>query len=480
MYDYENKPDEEKNEPENIEGGSTPNESEYSYTRESIPHPSYMDASFQTRDEVQAAPKTYYTPPEPVEKKPKQKKQKKSGGMFWKIACICLVCALLGGLGGGALVASQLPAQNGSGNSDGSNLNIATGDTSATPQPQTIVSGETLSPEEIYSLGCKQAVGVTTEVTYTNFMGVKTSGAVTGSGFVATADGYIITNYHVIADAYLGGYEISVILHDGESYPAEIIGVEEQNDIAVLKIEAAGLSPVTFGSSDSVQVGQYVFAIGNPLGELTYSMTDGMVSALDRAITTTDSKTGLATTNNMFQISAAVNEGNSGGPVYNDKGEVIGIVTAKYADSGVEGLGFAIPIDDVIPVIDQLIQNGYVSGKAYFGISVNTVESSAAQYYNMVEGAYVLVVNKGGCCEKAGVKVGDIITGLNDTEIKSKNDLTNAKKNYKAGDTVTLKIYRAGEYIDIKVTLDEQLPTTTASGGNSTQETPIPKTNIKP
>ena len=501
MSDYENKPFDMENQPaeqpenssETQQDSSSVQGSEYSYTRENIPHPSYVDAprpsyvdaSYQTQEEVQATPKTYYTPPEPANNIKKEKKKKKTGGMFWKVACICLVCALLGGVGGGALVAYRMPTQTQS-SSGGGGLNIVSTEPGETSTPQAVVSGDTLTPQEIYALGCKQAVGVTTEVTYTNFMGTKTSGAVTGSGFIATTDGYVVTNYHVIADAYTGGYEVSVVMNDGKSYPAEIVGVEEQNDIAVLKIEASGLEAVTFGSSQSVSVGQSVYAIGNPLGELTYSMSDGMVSALDREITTTDSKTGLATTNNMFQITAAVNEGNSGGPVYNDKGQVIGIVTAKYANNGVEGLGFAIPIDDVTGIINQLIQNGYVSGKAYFGISVNTVESAAAQYYNMVEGAYVLAVNSGSCCEKAGMKVGDIIAALNDTEIKTKNDLTNAKKDYKAGDTVTVKVYRAGEYIELKVTLDEQLPTSGAAAGSTQQQpavetpggtiTPVPKT----
>ena len=428
--------------------------SEYSFSRDSIPHRSYMDANFVSKSEEQAAPKSYYTPPE---KLPKKVKEKKKGGMG-KFIAACLVCAILGGVGGGAIVATQLPNST-STDYNGGKLNIAGSDSANAQTASPVVAGDTMTGSEIYSLGCAQAVGISTEITYTNYFGMQSKSAVSGSGFIITSDGYILTNYHVIADAYKQNYNISVMLYNGDKHEAKIVGVEELSDIAVLKIDAVGLSAVTLGDSENLQVGETVYAIGNPLGELSFTMTSGMVSALDRDITTQDSTTGQTTTNNMFQIDAAVNQGNSGGPVYSQKGEVVGIVTAKYADTGVEGLGFAMPINDVTDIVDQLITNGYVSGKANFGITVTTVDSTVAQYYNMVEGAYIYSVLKDSCSDKAGLEVGDIITAINDVPVKSSSELTNEKKNYKAGDLVKLKVYRQGEYIDITVTLDEDMPT---------------------
>jgi len=471
-------------------------DTEYRYSRENIPHPTYIDANYRTEDDNSGSPYTADVKAE--NKKPKKEKKEKKGGIGRLIA-VCLICALLGGAIGGVVVWKIMPdidSQTAT-SGDSSGLNIAKSPTNGDRSAKSPAApGSILSGSEIYTLGCQQAVGVTTEITYTNFLGIKTSNAVSGSGFVITDDGYIVTNYHVIEKAYEEGYDVSVILYNGESYPAEIVGVEDENDIAVLKIEAAGLSAATLGSSSDMKVGETVYAIGNPLGELNFSMTGGMVSALDRSITTYErAENGQpisTSTNNMFQFDAAVNEGNSGGPVYNDRGQVIGIVTAKYQDTGVEGLGFAIPIDDVVSIINDLMKNGYVTGKAYFGITVNTVDSAAAKYYNMVEGAYVYNVVDGSCCDKAGLKVGDIITALNDAEIKSSSDLVNAKRNYSAGDTVILKAYRDGKYMDINVMLDEEQPGSSTSADQKNNDdaggenrggaiiTPFPKAPTAP
>ncbi len=460
MYEQDN---------ENIGGvnGAPPSDvqnTEYSFSRENIPHPAYMDANFVPQSEGPAAPRNYYTPPV---KPPKRVKEKKKGSMA-RLIVACLICALLGGIGGGALVATQIPEST-TVDYSGSQLTVSGSGNTSNQTASPVSNGEKMTGAEIYSLGCAQAVGISTDITYTNYFGAQSTAAVTGSGFIVTSDGYIVTNYHVIADAYTGNYKVTVMLYNGDKFDAKIVGVEESSDIAVLKIDATGLSAATLGNSDNMQVGETVYAIGNPLGELSFSMSSGMVSALDRDITTQDQTTGQTTTNNMFQIDAAVNEGNSGGPVYNEYGEVIGIVTAKYSDTGIEGLGFAIPINDVSNIVDELIKNGYVSGKANFGITVTTVDSTVAKYYNMVEGAYVYSVTSGSCSDKAGLKVGDIITAINGTEVKSSSELTNEKKNFKAGDTVTLKVFRQGEYIEIKVTLDENVPTS-ASDENSTAD----------
>ena len=282
------------------------------------------------------------------------------------VVALCLVCAILGGLGGGVLAGSLMgggEGENVPGSSD-TVFNVAAPDSSSSVTTNVVSPGSALSPSEIYSLACGQTVAITTEVTYRSFYGYSTA-PVSGSGFIISADGYIMTNYHVIEDAAKGGYEISVLTYDGTEYIASIVGYEEDNDVAVLKIDADGLSAATLGDSDSITVGEDIFAVGNPLGELGYTMTSGMVSALDRDITSYDSSTGTYTTINMFQIDAAVNPGNSGGPLFNDRGQVIGIVTAKYSDTGVEGLGFAIPINDAVRIAEDLITKGYVSGKAY-------------------------------------------------------------------------------------------------------------------
>ena len=470
--------DESKNAPET--------ENEYRYVKDEIPHRSYMDASFSASNEGCGTPRSYYTPPEKLNKRQNKKQAReekraaraeqraaepRGGASRWvTLVCACLVCALLGGLGGGAIVASRLPDSAEAPRSSSSGLTISptqTPQTSANP----VVSGGSLTGAEIYTLGCAQAVGVTTEITYTNIFGMQTTSPVSGSGFIVTEDGYIVTNYHVIEDALKGGYDVSVLTYDGTRYAAAIVGAEEQNDVAVLKIDATGLSPATLGNSDNMQVGESVYAIGNPLGELTFTMTTGSVSALDRNITTANSQTGSRVTNNMFQIDAAVNSGNSGGPVYNDRGEVIGIVTAKYASTGVEGLGFAIPINDALNIINDLIDKGYVTGKPSFGITATTVDTAVAQYYDMVVGAYVYSVNPGSCSEAAGIKKGDIITAINDVTVSSSNDLTYQKKSYKAGDTVTLKVYRDGQYLDISLTFDEEQPESTTTTAPVTPET---------
>ena len=324
-----------------------------------------------------------------------------------------------------------------------------------------VADGEagTVPASAVYDMACQQVVGVTSEVNYTNFFGMTSSSAVSGSGFIVSENGYIITNYHVIEYAYTGGQDVTVILHDGTRYSASIIGVEESNDIAVLKIDAANLSAAAFGDSDSLSVGETVYAVGNPLGELEFSMSTGHVSALDRAIKTGENADSI----NMFQIDAAVNSGNSGGPVYNTRGEVIGVVTAKYSDTGVEGIGFAIPINDASSIAHDLVTKGYVTGKAYLGVKLDERYNSLySQYYGMPLGAYIYSVEPQSSAEAAGIQPGDIITRLGDAEISSYNDLRTAVKHFSAGDTTDLTLYRAGESMTISITFGELKPDSTS------------------
>jgi serine protease Do len=315
-------------------------------------------------------------------------------------------------------------------------------------------SDQALPASQIYAQALEQVVGITTEVTYTNFFGQTSSSAVSGSGFIVSENGYILTNYHVIEYAYEGKQAITVMTYDGTKYEASIVGVEPSNDVAVLKIDAENLNAVSYGDSDAIAVGETVYAVGNPLGELEFSMSTGHVSALDRVISTEESES-----INMFQVDAAVNPGNSGGPVYNAMGQVVGMVTAKYSETGVEGLGFAIPINDAVSIANDLITKGYVTGKAYMGIRLDErYNSMYAQYYNMPLGAYVYSVDSGTCAETAGIQGGDIITKLGSTTVQSYTELKQALRQFSAGDSTTVTVYRAGEELTLNITFDEQKP----------------------
>lgn len=290
------------------------------------------------------------------------------------------------------------------------------------------------------------------------------SGTSAGSGFVLTKDGYIITNHHVIENAT----SVKVSTYDGTEYDAQIIGSDSTNDVAVLKVDAEDLSAVTIGSSDDLVVGDQVVAIGNPLGELTSTLTVGYVSAKDRDVTTE------GTILNMIQTDAAINSGNSGGPLFNMKGEVVGITTAKYSGSSssgasIEGIGFAIPIDDVMPLVDDLINYGYVNS-AYLGVMVSNMDEETAAYYNLPIGVYVQEVTPGYAAEKAGVQAKDIIVALGDCNVSNTSDLTRLLRNYKAGDKTTLTVYRSGAKVVLDITLDEK-PQTTAEENTQTPST---------
>ena len=424
---------------------------------------SYTDANYQPADEASEIPPRYYTPEIPKQKAPRE--EKKRGG-FVKAACLALACAVLGGAVGGvigsrvtksataAVQQVQMAESNGSSDSSGA-VQKAKG-----------VSTGTMSASDIYAAACQQVVGITTEVTTQNFFGQTTSAAVSGSGFIITSDGYILTNRHVIAYAEQYGYEVSVMTYDGTTYKAEIVGSYASNDLAVLKIDAEGLTPVTFGDSDSMSVGDLAYVVGNPLGELQFSMSTGHISALDRTITTDESNIAI----NMFQVDAAVNEGNSGGPVYNAAGQVIGICSAKYESTGVEGLGFAIPVNDAIAIANELMENGVVVNKVQLGVTTQTIPSQVAKYYNMVEGAYIVSLTEGSCAQKAGLQIGDIVTAIDGKTISSSDGLIAALRGYAPGDEAELTIYRAGETQNVTVTLDKASEETIEAQTQSQQQ----------
>ncbi len=423
----------------------------------------YSDAHY-VREGESTTPPRYYTPPERTPRSNRSSQAKKGVGIGALIAC-CLICTILGSLGGAALLGYVFNRrvvsleQNVKELSSGANqivlMQSTGGSAGSVNAAETAYESGAMSAGDLYDMACQQVVGVTTEVTYTNYFGMRSSAAVSGSGFIISADGYILTNYHVIEDAYKAGIDVNVILHDGTRYKAQIVGVEADNDVAILKIDADGLSPVTLGNSEGMRVGDTIYAVGNPLGELEFSMTTGHVSAKDRRIVTDSSGESIS----MFQIDAPVNSGNSGGPVYNARGEVVGIVTAKYKSSGVEGIGFAIPINDAAAIAQDLLTSGYVTGKAHLGVVANTKYNEMyAQYYGWPVGAYVDSVEKDGCAEKAGIEAGDIITRVGDYQVRRYDDLRSAIRHYSAGETVEVDVYRADTSRTVTVIFDEDRP----------------------
>ena len=311
---------------------------------------------------------------------------------------------------------------------------------------------ETLSPSDVYEKNVGSTVGITTSIT-TNYWGYQTQAAAAGSGFVYRDDGVILTNYHVVEDSE----SITVKTYDDRSFAAELVGYDKSSDVAVLKIDASDLTPVTIGDSDALRVGDTVAAIGNPLGELTFSMSLGIVSALGREVTFSSGST-MA----LIQTDAAINAGNSGGALFNMYGEVVGVTNAKYSGRGssseasIDNIGFAIPINQVCAVAESILEYGYAV-KPYLGVSVGTV-SEELRTYGIPAGATVQGVNEDSPAEKAGLQVKDIITAVNGEEIASSSDLVRVVSTHKPGDELTLAVYRTGEgeQLTLTVTLAEK------------------------
>jgi serine protease Do len=278
------------------------------------------------------------------------------------------------------------------------------------------------------------------------------SGTSSGTGIIMSQDGYVITNHHVITGALV----ISVLTNDNQEFEAALVGSDEMSDLAVLKIDARGLQAAEFGDSSKLRVGDSVVAIGDPLGvQLRGTMTNGIISAINRDLTVGDR------TMTLIQTNAALNNGNSGGPLINCYGQVIGINTVKMssyctATASVEGLGFAIPISVAKPIIDELIENGYVAGRPAIGISGDSLPSYYRTYYRLPEGVYVTSVNEGSDAKAKGIREGDIVTAINGEKICSIDELNTVKNQYAAGDEVTLTVYRSGTYYEVTVTLVDQ------------------------
>lgn len=329
--------------------------------------------------------------------------------------------------------------------------------------------GSAMTPSELYASCVDSVVAITGTVTSNSIYGT-TTGTSSGSGFILTEDGYIVTNCHVVEDATT----LTVTTHDGTEYEAKLMGKDSTNDVAVLKVETEGLPAVTLGSSHDLSIGDMVAAIGNPLGKLSATQTVGYVSGVNREVSTSSG----ATTISMIQTDAAINPGNSGGPLFNMYGQVVGITTAKYSgttNSGasIEGIGFAIPIDDVSSMFSDLIDHGYVTS-AYMGVSVITVDEEEASRYNLPAGAYVKSVEAGGAAEKAGIQPKDIIVDVGGHEVTNLTTLTRALRDFKGGDTTTVTVYRSGQNLTMDITLEAkpQDAQTTEESQAPSQQTP--------
>lgn len=402
----------------------------------------------------------YAAPVPPQQEKAKKAKKEKKGITGGKIAAIAVCCSLLGGIVGGAggiylassmnINGTSLPLTSNSssaetvileGKRDNTVLNINSIDTSSI-----------MTQAEVYAANVNSVVGITTSIT-TNYWGYTTTSAASGSGFILSESGYVITNYHVIEKSS----SITVSLYDGTELKAELVGYDESNDIAVLKVETdAKLVPAVLGSSKKLNVGDEVVAIGNPLGELTFSLTSGYVSALDREVTLSSN-----VTMDLIQTDCAINSGNSGGPLFNLYGEVVGITNAKYSGSGssseasIDNIGFAIPIDSVRKIITSIIEKGYIS-KPYIGVTVTDV-SEETQSYGLPAGAAIKEITEGGPAEEAGLMPNDIITAVDGNAITSSSDLVDIIGESKPDDVLKLEVYRRGNTINLEVTIGEKI-----------------------
>lgn len=378
----------------------------------------------------------------PKAKKPKKQRKPISRGGIAIALAVTMVFSCGLGFGGGYLANKVNTSTSGS-------LNITKTSNSGTTTTASSTS-KANSTSEIVKKTADSVVEISTESVVTGSFAQQYVQQGAGSGVIISQDGYILTNNHVIN----GANSVKVRLRDGTEYDATIIGSDSDNDIALLKVNATGLSPATFGDSNSLAVGDYVVAIGNPLGELGGTVTDGIISALARKVTIEDTQMTLLQTN------AQVNPGNSGGGLFNANGELVGIVNAKQSATEVEGIAFAIPINNVLDILSDLKEYGYVTGKVDLGIDFTDITSDETAFYYGVNqtGCYVLSVDSGSNAEKAGVTRGDLVTKVNDTDVSSSSDITAALEKAEVGDTVTFTVSRRGTSKTISFVLEEYIP----------------------
>ena len=392
-------------------------------------------------------------PVQPQDAQPPKKKKKFNGKRVARSAVALVLAAAMGFAGGfvgakfggsGKVVIQQVAPSSTADSASGSDNSITAASS----------SGSSLTTEQVADLVSPSVVVITTEqVVYSqwSWYGQNQVESGAGSGVIISSDGYILTCAHVVD----GASTITVTIGD-KDYTATLVGEDTTSDIAVIKIDADGLTPATVGNSDSLKVGQSVMAVGNPLGELGGTVTGGMISALNRSVTIQGSSS--TNTMSLIQMDASVSPGNSGGGLFNMNGELIGIVNAKSSSSDAEGLGFAIPINDAIKVAQELMENGYVTGRPYLGITYVAVEDAqtAAQLGVNAYGVYIVDVVKGGPAEKAGLQAGDRIVSIDGSEIAAKDDLSTLMQKHAAGDTLSFTVARGGQMQTVSVTLSEK------------------------
>ena len=415
--------------------------------------------SYRKGDRVENVRDVDYTDVPPTEHKtdPWEEKKPKKNRFGMKITALALCCALIGGFVGAGVTHY---AASGHGTTA---IEVSTRQVAAVKQ--VAVDGkQQLNMPEVYASNVNSVVSINVSSTSTNVFGQTTESAASGSGFFITKDGYIITNYHVIK----GANTVKVTTYDGTTYDAAIVGGDEDYDIAVIKIEGTSFQPVVLGDSSSVQIGEAVAAIGNPLGELTFSLTSGAVSALDREVTFSNN-----VTMDLIQTDCAINSGNSGGALFNLYGEVIGITNAKYSGSSssssasIDNIGFAIPINHVKSIVKSIIETGSIT-KPYIGVRINNV-SSEAQAYGLPAGAAIYSIEDDSPAQKAGLQENDIVTEVDGKTISTTSELVELVGEKAIGDELKLKVYRQGETIEITVTVGEQ--TTSALPQENTEDT---------
>lgn len=389
----------------------------------------------------------------------KPKKPVSRGGIAVVLAVTMIFsCGL--GFGGGYL-ANKMNTTT-SGNLNITKVNSEGGNSTAT---NTSTANTT---SEIVKKTADSVVEISTESVVTGSFARQYVQQGAGSGVIISQDGYILTNNHVID----GANSVKVRLRDSTEYDATIVGSDASNDIALLKVSATNLSAATFGDSSSLAVGDYVVAIGNPLGELGGTVTDGIISALARKVTIDDTQMTLLQTN------AQVNPGNSGGGLFNANGELVGIVNAKQSATEVEGIAFAIPINNVLDILSDLKEYGYVTGKVDLGIEFTDITSDETAFYYGVNriGCYVLSVSSGSNAEKAGITRGDLVTQVNDKDVSTSADINSALEKAEVGDTVTFTVNRRGTSKTISFVLEEYVPAISNSqitGGSQTATSPV-------
>lgn len=389
----------------------------------------------------------------------KQKKTKKPIGRG-ALALVLVCCILFSGavgVGGGYLAFTTLSNSESKAQSDDMNLNKDTSGAITTGSND----GDTtsLSTTEIAAIAADSVVEITTEVVTTGGFSQQYINSGAGSGVIFTENGYIVTNNHVIENAS----KVTVTLRDGTSYDAKLVGTDSTLDIALLKIEATGLKAATLGDSDELQVGEKTVAIGNPLGQLGGTVTDGILSALSREVVIDN------VTMTLLQTNAAINPGNSGGGLFDGQGRLIGIVNAKSSGSEIEGLGFAIPINNVTDILEDLKEHGYVRGRVHMGVSLLDITSTQmAMMYGVSEtGCYVQKVESGSSAESAGFQLGDRIKSINGKEITSSAELKAQLNTMKVGDEVTFVVVRNNKQGELKLTLEEEIPDSVLSNNGS-------------